>query len=475
MKTLFILFVFFKFVFPQTVLPLKIDDFSSTKSWWQYHRDGLVSKDSDAIINGKGFLKIRLLDPENSLECNVGISERQNIYPRGVKVLSMETRVKLLNGMQPGSWGWGFWKTAKMGQADNVAWFMEQLKYGEPDFSWSRFITISKRKVDFNDVDIEQNEWHVYKIVRDLNTKTTSFFIDGLLTNLASIAPTGRMAFHLWIDNQIYSKSKGIERAAWNGKSEMLVDYVSIYSGHSPGKSYPSNGSIKLFEKPFIFGTGKKNEVLVDYEIDIEPGNTVVVMSAVVENNLPVDETDLLTLSILNNDDNSFAETKWDRAGGKSLNKILTLNPSSKRIKLKAFSENTPFISDIVVLSSPSGKILINDSVNNRPDKNGFWKSYSFTSDGSPVIVYLSASASESTGWNHVDESTHNDKTDDDLKIEIDGKDFGWNTENSFDGNRQFGISDVIVLREQLKSGKHTLKIFVENKPLLNRVLVFQE
>lgn len=472
---LYILFLLFVTnLFAQTVLPVKIDDFGTVKSWWEYHRDGLVAKDPKAIINGNGYLKIRLANPQNSLECNVGISERRSVYSKKIKVLTTEARIKLLNKMRSGSRGWGFWKSAKMGKADNVAWFMEQFLEGQPAFTWSKFGTIHNKRMDLKEININENEWHTYKIIRDLKAKRTEYFIDDLLSHSSNgIAPTGKMAFHLWIDNQVYSRSKGIQRATWSGSSEMVVDYVKIYSGYNPAKSYPTDGSIKLFERPLLFGSGIKNEKLIDEEISVSPGKTIVLMSVNAEDYASFDTPDKLTLSLAEN--NNRVETVWTGLEKHSLNKILELENGSDLIKLQAISANTPFISDLLVLNSPSGEILINEPVNNKPDKNGLWKTYSFISNGNPVIVYLSAVATESPGWNHIDVSSNDDTTDDNLRIEIDGNDFGWNSEESFDGNRQFGLSDIIVLRESLKEGNHTLKIYVENKPHLNRVLVFQE
>jgi hypothetical protein len=476
MKILLSLTLLLNTLFAQTILSVKIDDFTSEKSWWEYHRDGTVKNDPDAIINGKGYLKIRLLKPQDNMECNVGISEPQPIYPKKIKILTTEIRIKLLTDMKQGSRGWGFWKTAKMGRADNVAWFMEQYLAGKPKFSWSRFGTIHKRKIDLKDIQIKKNVWHTYKIVRDLNAKQTDYFIDGQLSHTSrGIAPTGRMAFHLWIDNQVYSRSKGIQRMAWQGISEMVVDYVSIYSGYSPSKSFPVDGGIKLFEKPLLFGSGEKGEELLNETVPLSPGKTVVLMSVVAEKYAAFDNPDKLILKATDENGKVYAKTQWDGQKKNPLNKVLIFDTESEQIELKTVGDNTPFISDLVVFNSPTGKVLINDDVNAKPIADGLWKTYSFTSDGSPVDFYLSGVAMESPGWNHIKKSSHNEKTDDDLKIEIDGQDFGWNSEYSFDGNRQFGLADVIVLRQRLAAGRHTLKVFVENKPLLNRVFIFQE
>jgi hypothetical protein len=476
MKIPFILFLVITAVYPQTTLPVKIDDFTSAKSWWEYHRDGIVAKDKDAIINGDGYLKIRLLNPSNDRECNVGISERQPVYSKKIKVLTTEARIKLLNNMLSGSRGWGFWKTAKMGKADNLAWFMEQALEGKPAFTWSRFGTIHGKKIDLKDISIKENEWHIYKIIRDLKNKRTEYFVDNQLYHISpGVAPTGRMAFHLWIDNQVYSRSKGVQRTAWSGISEMVVDYVKIYSGYSTGEKYPEDGSIKLFEKPLTFGSGKKNELLINQEISVSPGKTVVLMSVIAEKYGSFDNPDKLTLSVVDKLGRNLAGAAWDGQKTNPANKVLLFDSNSEIIQLLAVAHNTPFVSDVLVLNSPSGEVLVNEAVNSKPLKNGLWKTYLFKSSGKPVVFYLSSLANESPGWNHIDKSTHKETTDDDLKIEIDGKDFGWNTQQSFDGNRQFGLNDIIVLREHLTAGNHSLKIYVENKPVLNRVLIFQE
>ena len=72
------------------ILSVKFDDFNQIHGWWDYHRDGTAAQDELAIVNGKGYLRISLKNPVQNLECNVGISEFQNIYGKSVKKLVTE-------------------------------------------------------------------------------------------------------------------------------------------------------------------------------------------------------------------------------------------------------------------------------------------------------------------------------------------------------------------------------------------------
>ncbi len=212
-----------------SLIPLKWDEFDSQKEWWAWHKDGTAARDSGAVQIENGHLILSLRNPVAEYECNVGISDEQNIYGKQYKILRAEMRLKVLNKMKPGSRGWGFWKAAKNGKASSLAWFMEQLLIGQDKLSWRKAGSLSHKKRAMKNIDVHVQEWHIYTIERDIPMKTVRYFIDGKLWfQTPGIAPQERMSFHLWIDNQVYSSKKGIRRTSWQGESALLVDYVRI-------------------------------------------------------------------------------------------------------------------------------------------------------------------------------------------------------------------------------------------------------
>ncbi len=234
--TLFLLlFIPFMAVSQRTLIPLKWDEFDSQKDWWAWHKDGSAGSDADAIRIENGCLIISLRNPAAEYECNVGLSDEQNIYGKKHKILRVETRLKVLNEMIPGSRGWGFWKAARNGKASSLAWFMEQLMPGQKKLSWRKAGSLSHKKRAMKNIDFNVQDWHVYTIERDIPAKTVRYYVDGnLWFQTPGIVPKERMSFHLWVDNQVYSK-KGIRRVSWQGSSAILVDYVHISGTASSG------------------------------------------------------------------------------------------------------------------------------------------------------------------------------------------------------------------------------------------------
>lgn len=217
-----------------SLIPLKWDEFDSHKDWWAWHRDGSAASDSDAIRLEKGCLILSLSNPSSEYECNVGISDEQNIYGKKQKILKVEIRLKVLTAMKPGSRGWGFWKAARNGKASSLAWFMEQFMPGQKKLSWRKAGSLSHKKRSLKNIDFDLHDWHIYSIERDIPAKTVRYYVDGKLWFWTpDIYSQERMSFHLWIDNQVYSRKKGIQKTSWQGRSAIVVDYVHI-SGTVP-------------------------------------------------------------------------------------------------------------------------------------------------------------------------------------------------------------------------------------------------
>ena len=415
---------------------LLLDDFSGQNAAWLFHRDGSVKNDPAAIESGKGYLKIRLLNPVKQQECNVGISNPQPVYTKKYRQLTCETRIKTLNTMMPGSRGWGFWKTAKNGAADNLAWFMQQFLKGEADHSWSRFGSLYKRQAKWQAYTPRAGEWHTYKIVRDLLLNTTIYFIDGKrVFSTPGIAARGRMAFHLWIDNQVYSRSKGIRRAGWRDESAMQVDYVMIYDGPSAAESSLPEGSIKLDEKPRFFFDPNSAKAPPVYHLGDVNGSGWLIASVNAEP-LP---GDYLKTSIKSEHENH--SIIWDGTG--SATRFIKLQAvSGMRINFE--SRETPYLDRFLLLNSPSGRVVFDH-------KAGLRKKHTFKSD-SGNFVFIIATRFFGKGSLMLDAKTTGAR-----RITLDSQ------------------SMLTVRRLMLPAGTHTVKLDVPKDIAPERIFIYQE
>ncbi len=89
---------------------------------------------------------------------------------------------------------------------------------------------------------------------------------------------------------------------------------------------------------------------------------------------------------------------------------------------------------------------------------DGLWKGpYSFEVSSGPVVILSTGKAEELDGYGD----------DDDLKIVLDEKDFGYNTARSWDGDTDQGAPKCIMIDTTLSPGTHTLKYYSEATPIL--------
>jgi len=443
MKTALILFCSLYMVNAQNSLLLS-DDFSGQNAPWLFHRDGTVKYDNDAIESGHGYLRIRLLNPNPKEECNVGISNPQPVYGKKWRQLTVQLRVKAINNMQPGSRGWGFWKTAKNGRADNLAWFMQQFFPKSPKFSWGRFGSLYKKQARWHEYKPDKNTWHTYKIVRDLYLNTTRYFVDGQQKfSTPGIAPLDRMAFHLWVDNQVYSRSMGIRRLGWKGQSGLIVDYVQIYDGTSAAISFPNEGAIKLNEQPRFFFDDFVQANRPEYNIVDMKGAAWLLADVRAEKMNGQATNDKLILKAISAD--SDKTLFWD--AGENQVKAMRL-PNAALLKIRFKNQGTPFLNRILILNSPGGKMLID-------------KPYPGTVKGKRTIRF-----SNTKEWMII-------------VLSVTGAGGGRAVIDAGQvGHREFRVENgerLFVRRTALTIGEHTLTIFAENNLSLKHAFLFQE
>jgi len=111
-------------------------------------------------------------------------------------------------------------------------------------------------------------------------------------------------------------------------------------------------------------------------------------------------------------------------------------------------------------LVSPDNVVRLRDVVNEIDNgvSDGLWKGpYTFNVSSGPCVILATAKAEELDG---------NDD-DDDLKMVLDNKDFGWNTARSWDGDSDQGTPKTITIDTTLTPGSHTLSFYSEVTPVL--------
>lgn len=93
---------------------------------------------------------------------------------------------------------------------------------------------------------------------------------------------------------------------------------------------------------------------------------------------------------------------------------------------------------------------------------DGLWKSYSFDTNAGNTFVIITTKA-ENLG-------SYGD--DNDLKVVIDGSDYGYNNTNSWNGDVDDGQPKTLVFTPTLSSGSHTLDLYSQATPILYDVNV---
>ncbi len=508
-------------LFAQTyIIPdLQRDDFDTDKTWWVFQNHGgqplPVSKNGylyASLENARNGQPVVPLDNALAEMENVGImtADQRPIYGKD-DIMDVRIRVKTLNPLIPGSRGWGFWKSEGVPIVINQAvWFMEQ----QPDASHSWATTEdwwrarTHRTVDpaydfSTDLDgsngsphnIDNMQWHYYRIVRN-GRNNYDHYVDGVLIQSITPAdfPDGKIlnedySFNCWNDNLVYhttvnalSGNDTIEVYAngWIDTTEFIVDFIEIRSGnYNPSKSYTPVGAIALREVINEIDNGiSDGNFKGPYTFNAVAGKTVILATGKAEeidSYAPADEMKM----ILNSTDFGYNNSRsWDGLtdAGTPKTIVIDTNLTTGSHTLEFQSISTPILYDATVLSSANGAIVVNQDVNSSApsgSNNTLWQTFNFTAEAGDVIIYVSGSADEEPGWNHQN-ATIDSTDDDELRLELDGYDFGWGADSSsLVGNTLFGDFKTICIRRTVTSGSHTLKLYANETPYVNKVLVY--
>ncbi len=525
MKTSYLLFIFVFSLFPRFLMSqtyivpdLERDDFKNQKSWWSINYAPSSGYNHSMTFNN-GYLKANLVDPLDggtggSLQAdmqgmeNVGISTAnlRPIYDRRMQ-LDLTIRVKTLNNLPVGSRGWGFWKSEQVPITINQAtWFMEQK--ADPDSSWApqetwwqaRTLDGVDNTYDFStDIDSYDNQqWHVYKVCRYSGSAADGYYehyIDGTLIQRKvpydfpdSSIINEDFTFNCWNDNLVYHFIEGgsnpdsiaVTYNGWLGTSSFVVDYIEIIKdGYDPSYSVsPADNSdmLRLREYESEMDNGITDGLWKTYSFDTYADNCVIVATAKAEEMDSYDNDDDLKIEVDSKDYGYNSSKSWNGDVDQSLPKTIVIDTSmaagSHTINL--YSRVTPLLCDVNVFSSTDGTLALDTLVNDSApsgSNNLLWKTFTFTCNSGPVAIYLSGSADEEDGWDHIAADTTGN--DDELRIMVDNTDFGWANANALKGNTLYGDIKTILLRPTLSAGQHSIKLYTRETPTVYRVLAY--
>jgi len=456
----------------QNLIPaIKRDDFNQRHAWWHYHKDDIAPQDSQALKLGKGFLKLQLRNVHADKEFNVGISEFQNIYGKQFPYLSVEVRLKLLTPLPAGSRGWGFWKSRKGKSSHSLAWFMQQKEPGHSALSWSLAGTVNGKQRRVKPWRPELNTWHVYRIERDLRRKTTLFWIDDrLFLRTEGLVPNGRLSFHLWMDNQVYSRKTGIRRQGWADREAMIIDYVQIQTRRNTGHSNRISGAHVLFYKNFnriLHGTAQYDAGSYRFH---SPGDSIyLLLTARAEDLRPYDSPDRLSL-FLDGASKAIFTVDGSRLQGSTCTfvKKIALSSGDHILRLKA--QATPLLYDILLLSADHSFVTLNVSASPAVEKEWTWT----CTQAENYLLYAAVSAREAPTFDQIRWRPQMENRDDDLTLALTGSKNGFAKEITFCGNRIFGDCKTQIISGTLKPGQYRLSLQKEGHPCLQRLFLIR-
>ncbi|HID37921.1 MAG TPA: T9SS type A sorting domain-containing protein [Calditrichaeota bacterium] len=501
----FIFFSLYLAIFASTVysqIPIKRDDFVNTsrRNWWRWHDDG-PNTPLPSVLHG--FVLVSLVDPiinpDPPYYCDAAFWDG---YPAEGGIWSYCTitmRVKALNPHKFGSRGWGLWYTESPPNLQRQIWYMrnkDSTGTGYTGLDWWRAETSNSRyeathhyvNLDTIPDPIDDEQWHIYKIVRD--TTHIEFLIDGRqVLYVTEDLPSEELAFHLWIDNLVYEHVDpdiiNYYQRAWIGRNEVVVDYVQIVTPDSTLDQSESPSGIKLLRAvPNVIYTDTIAGLWKNYFFNSPGGGLVVLATARVEqyhdsDGVAISGDDDIRLIIDGTDYgwNTSSSFNGDAAGTVSKTLVFEQSMTLGTKTVEVYGETSPLLYDVTVLGSSGGGVVYKNDFNETKTAGSaeLWKEISFQTWGGDVAIYVSGTADEDPnptnyGYRY---SEFDDNNDDDLKIVIDGTDYGYQNANAFWGNRLFGEPKSVLIIQNLSQGSHTLRLFGQGTPTLYSVVIY--
>ena len=456
-----LLIVFLLTTLSMNAQSIRRDDFKFKSNYWYWRADG--NQSVPTVDNGLLHLKL-----ENAVDtgyCNTEIYDPNEPYSPGTHL-----RIRLKGSPQHiGSRGWGFWDgslSSVMTDYD-VAWVMQQKGVlTDPEYNWFLFGVDGDSVIDRSTIElsnlINETNWNTYHIV--WRSDSTFLYInDSEIFVATNSLPDENMRVDLWIDNRVINIDAPLLFQNYNSTgSELFVDYIELYGENGPSIQRENLESIVLWDSPNTYPNGDNETIWKNYNFEtLSSGESLVFITGDAESYGSTENDDDLRIELNGNDygwDTSESLNGDSENGmGSSVPIVVNLNNGLQNLKL--FSDNTPFLRDVIVLSNENGKVIINNSYDETAQQNdSLWKSINFTSTKESNTFFLISG----TGYS-------NDK----IRIEIDGEDFTYSGINAIDGNELLGTPKTVVISRDLLAGSHNIKIYKTGSPTLYNIAAY--
>lgn len=437
------------------------DDFQIKNNYWYWRSDGNQSK---PIVHD-GLLHLKLESTVDTQYCNTEIYDPTEPYGPGTQV-----RVRLkCSDIHYGSRGWGFWDGSlfELLTDFDVAWIMQQgSNTTDPLYNW--FMAgidgnslANRQSYDLNGI-VNETTWHTYKIIWDVD-KVQFYFDEKFLYETSEHLPDENMRMDVWIDNRVINLYNPLDQ--WHSvveSSELFVDYIEISGLAGPSIDRIVEDEIILWDSPNSFPVGENNYLWKQYNFNLNSdAQALLFITASAESYGSFSDKDDNLKIVVDNLDygwdtpNSFNGTQLN---GKGKSVILPLDIGVGEHNLEIFSDVTPFLRDVILLQSANGQKVYSNNFDETATQDGLWKTIEFkTESSSPITILISG-----TGY-----------PNDDIRVELDDYDYGWDNENSIDGNILQGIPNTIMIRDVLTSGNHSLKLYSKGNPELYSIAAY--
>lgn len=426
------------------------DDFQNKNDHWYWRQDG----NQNIPTVHDGILHLELQNTLSTEYCNTEIYDLQEPYAPGT-----EARIRLkASHIHNGSRGWGFWDgyldTLSLLFDFDVAWVMQQgSDLSGSEYNWFYFGSndnhIYQRQTSPLDGRIDETLWNTYKIYWGKD-RVKFYSNDSLIFETEKHIPKQNMRMDIWIDNRVLNiNSPGENFHTANQNSEMFVDFVEISGTDGPSISRETGKNIIVWDSPNSFPNGEINHLWKEYEFySADNSETLIFLTGSAEAYGEYDSADELRIVLDNYDFDWDSDLSFNgnnlKGEGKSI--IFSNELRNGNHKLDIFSNTTPFLRDVLIVSSENGETVFTENFNvTASEDSALWKTIDFTSTGINDFTFLISG----TG-----------KKGEGIRLEIDELDYGWGTENSFDGDILNGTPNTIVINETLGEGSHQIRFY---------------
>ena len=468
----------------------KRDDFISKKDIWWWRSDGTA--DFPEVM--KGYLRLTLENPTGFAYSNTEIMDNNEHLYQTVRMRLATTQ------MREGSRGWGLWDGSWPVDFNSVdlIWPAEQYdsSQGSNNF-WRLWVTSGNflTNTDWSDSHdlsgkVDPTVWHTYEI--NWKTDLVDLRVDGALiaqTTDPALIASQSLQNHIWIDNRFTDFiTQNYMNEGWTGTSEIYLDYVEFLDADTElSVSHAPEGAMLLWERVNMFAPGGEGDLFREFSLESPSCEGVVAVTARAER--------YVGLTGVGDDDMKIAidqiDYGWDSAksfngdsdDGKTKALVFKENFSAGSHTLQLKSNASPLLYDVVVLGAPDYKLVLNDLTPITGDGGTEYplKSYNFKCAEGLAYVLISATAKEDydgtmaydrEGFrSHVTEGDAHPKGE--LRIVLDGRDYGFGGEYGFDGNELRGDAKTVVLSVTVPAGEHTLELWANGEPTLLQALVY--